>query len=291
MSRIVISGATGLVGRFIAEHFLQLGEDVVAMCRKAPAAGFFSKPVQWVPGDLEPEKDWTASFEGADYFVHCAFSHVTGKYRGGEGNDPNEFRRLNANGSLALFNAAKSAGVKRAVFLSSRAVYDGVSSGSNLTEDMQVAPTSLYGQVKHKVENGLVELADKSFLPMSIRATGVYGANRGHKWEALFEAFKLGEAIAPRIGTELHGDDLAKATALLFHVDEQNLIVFGRVPLFNASDIMLDRHDLLRAYGGQKEIDGMLPVKADASMVSVMDCSRLKSLGWQPRQKLDLEGI
>ncbi|MEO1747240.1 MAG: NAD(P)-dependent oxidoreductase [Pseudomonadota bacterium] len=291
MSRIVISGATGLVGRFIAERFLQLGDEVVAMGRNEPVEGFFSRPVQWVPGDLDPEKDWTASFEGADYFVHCAFNHVPGKYRGGEGEDPDEFCRLNVDGSLSLFAAAKSAGTKRAVFISSRAVYDGIAAGIQLTEDMAVAPSSLYGQMKHKVENALIKLADKSFCPMSIRATGIYGPGLGHKWETLFEAFRRGEAISPRIGTELHADDLAAAVALLLQVEERTVHSFGSAPVFNASDIILDRHDLLRAYALRNAINAQPSERAEASMLNVMDCSRLKSLGWSPRRKLDLTGF
>ena len=287
----IILGATGLVGRFVAEHFLRGGHDVIAMGRKPLSEGFFSSPVDWVPGDLDPDNDWTASFASADHFIHCAFNHVPGKYRGGEGHEPKEFRRLNIEGSLSLFSAAKQAGVKRAVFLSSRAVYDGIAAGTRLVESMPAAPTSLYGQVKRDVELGLTSLADAQFLPMSVRATGVYGPGRNHKWEDLFAAFMRREAIPSRVGTELHGDDLAAAIAVLLAGDEAPLRAFEPAPVFNASDIVLDRRELLHSYAARNAIEGLLPEWADSSTLNIMECGRLRSLGWTPRGKLDLTGF
>ncbi len=46
--RVLVSGATGFVGRFIVEHLAEAGETVIAGCRRAPAAGFFSHPLKRV---------------------------------------------------------------------------------------------------------------------------------------------------------------------------------------------------------------------------------------------------
>ncbi|MEO0543467.1 MAG: NAD(P)-dependent oxidoreductase [Pseudomonadota bacterium] len=294
MTTVLVSGATGLVGQFIVEYLLRSGRHVVCMGRRAPPVDFFSKPVGRVSGNLEPTNDWAGTFHDVDQFVHCAFHHVPGKYRGGEGDDPHEFRRLNVDGSLALFAAAKNAGVKRAVFLSSRAVYDGVPPGARLTEDMPVAPTSLYGQVKHDVEVGLASLINDNFEAASVRATGIYGPPRPgqrHKWNDLFDAFERGEAISPRVATEVHGEDLAAAIALLLSVDSSKLHAFGKAPVFNTSDIVLDRRALLQAYGERSAIRSPLPPIGDQSSLGQMDCTRLKGLGWQPRGKLDLAGF
>ena len=79
--------------------------------------------VPFVPLLLNPDLDQATIFDGVQYFVHAAFEHVEGRYRGGEGDDPEGFRRANVEGSARLFEAARAAGVKRCVFLSSRAVY------------------------------------------------------------------------------------------------------------------------------------------------------------------------
>ncbi|MEM9999490.1 MAG: NAD(P)-dependent oxidoreductase [Pseudomonadota bacterium] len=291
MTVTLISGGMGFVGRFIVECLLARGDDVLVMGRERPPANLFSQPVDWVFGTLDPDRDWTPSFADVDHFVHAAFAHVPGKYRGGEGDDPVSFSRQNVDGSLALFRAAKQAGVSRSAFLSSRAVYDGTAPGTVLIEEMAVSPTSLYGQIKHAVELGLAAMADAAFLPISLRATGIYGPpglGARHKWTDLFEAFARGEMIASRVGSEVHGDDLAAAIWLLLATDADEVHRFGAAPRFNVSDIVLDRRDLLAAYAKRVGIDRALPARADRAALNVMDCSRLRALGWSPLGQLVL---
>lgn len=294
MTTILISGATGYAGRFIAEALLADHHDVIALSRTPPPAGFFSRPVRWMAGSLDPDADHDTVFAGADIFVHCAFAHLPGRYRGGEGDDPAGFARANVDGTLALMEAAKRAGVSRTIFLSSRAVYGPKPPDTVLVETMECAPDTLYGQTKLEVERSLAAMADEHFQPVSIRATGIYGPagpGRAHKWGGLFEAFTAGDAIAPRIGTEVHGDDLAGAVRLLASMPAGRLGALGTAPVFNVSDLLLDRRDLLSAYAEKAGIDRPLPPRADAAAFNAMDCVRLKALGWRPRGRLDLTGL
>ena len=294
MTAVLISGATGSVGRFITEAFLRAGDAVIVMGRSRPPGGFFSKPVEWAAGGLDPDRDFASVFDGVDVFVHCAFHHVPGRYRGGEGDDPHRFRRANVDGTLAMMDAAGRAGVSRAVLLSSRAVYGPHPPGAMLSEDTPCAPDTLYGAVKLAVEGALAGMASETFLPTILRATGVYGPagpGRTHKWAGLFADFKAGETIAPRVGSEVHGDDLAAAARLLASRPASQLTRFGPAPVFNASDILLDRHDLLTAYARKGRIAHAPPPRADASAFNAMDCARLGSLGWTPRGVLDLTGM
>ncbi len=283
-----------MVGRFIVEHLLEHGYTVVAAGRTPPDPDFFSRPVAFRPLSLEPGADERAAFSGIDAFVHAAFAHVPGRYRGGEGGDPEGFVRRNVAGSLARFAEAKAAGVARAVFLSSRAVYDGIAPGTVLTEDMTVAPTSLYGQIKRDVETGLAFMASDSFLPVSLRATGVHGPagpGQTHKWAELFAAFARGDVVTPRVATEVHGDDLASVVRLVLTESVNQLAVFGPAPVLNVSDILLDHHDLLAAFSTLTGVTGPMPGRSDASAVNAMDCARLVALGWRPRGRLDLTGM
>ena len=61
--------------------------------------------------------------------------------------------------------------------------------------------------------------------------------------------------------------------------------------VFNVSDLLLDRSELLASYSRAAGIDRPLPRPSDASAYNAMDCSRLKALGWTPRQTLDLGGL
>lgn len=273
--RLAISGGTGLVGRFLVQEALATGDDVTILSRTAPAPGLFSRPVAHRPYDLAgPLPD----LSGFDALIHAAFAHEPGKYRGGEGDDPDGFLRRNRDGSIALFQAARDAGLSRVLFLSTRAVYGANPPGTKLTEDLAPRPDTLYGQVKYDTEQALAALTRPGFATASLRATGVYGPGRGHKWCSLFADFRAGRPIPPRVGTEVHGDDLAAACRLLLTADAAALAPH----VFNVSDIVLDRHVLLRALRDRTGWMCPLPDPADAGAVSDMDCVRLRALGWTP---------
>lgn len=296
--RIIVSGATGYVGRFIVEKLLSDRHHVLALGRNAPQKDAFSQPVDFIETPLSDCNIMPEIFTGYDGLVHAAFHHVSGRYRGGEGNDPEAFKQLNHIGSMALFNAAKMAGVPRVLFLSSRAVYGKQKLGAPLFETTTPHPDSVYGETKLLTERSLAELANDQFLPIILRATGVYGAaspQSHHKWQELFEKFKQGKTIAPRVGTEVHGEDLAMAVDLLLNIPIDEFIEISdgeNAPVFNISDILLDRRELLKAYGNLTDSTfGKIPNTAEAMNYNSMDCTRLKSLGWEPRGHLDLSWL
>ncbi|WP_367718451.1 NAD(P)-dependent oxidoreductase [Nitratireductor sp. GISD-1A_MAKvit] len=277
----IVSGGTGLVGRFIVEALLTAGHRVTVLGRKAPPDGFFSEPVAFAPMKLDPISVSTGLFEGADFFIHAAFDHLPGKYRGGEGDDAEGFRRRNLDGSIALFQAARTAGVSRVVFLSSRAVYGPCPPGMMLDESDVCRPDTLYGEVKLAAEDALTKLSGDGFHGVSLRVTGVYGPageGRLHKWAGLFEDFLSGREIAPRVATEVHGQDVGTAVRLV--LEQSAVRVSGKV--FNVSDLVLDRRDILALVARSTGSGNTLPDAGDASMVNAMSTKRLHALGWSP---------
>lgn len=276
MKHILVSGGTGLVGRYIVEACLSAGHDVTVAGRTAPAPDLFAAPVTFTPLELGgpvPED----LFTGIDIFIHAAFSHAPGRYRGGEGDDPDGFLKANVAGSIALFEAACRAGVKHAFFLSSRAVFDGYPPGTPLPETTPPQPQSLYGKAKWEVEQALSALARPGFIPVSLRATGVYGDLMPNKWEDLFERYAAGEEIAARAGSEVHGRDLAGA--LLTLLDAPIPKISGKA--FHVSDIVTDTHTILAPLKAALQSSHPLPPRADQSAVSAMTTTRLNALGWR----------
>ncbi|TDL81467.1 NAD(P)-dependent oxidoreductase [Palleronia sediminis] len=270
--RIAITGGTGLVGKFMVERALAEGHQVLLLGRTPPPPIWRNLGighVRWQLGDRPPELP-------VDLLVHCAFHHVPGRYRGGEGADPELFRRLNVDGTLALFEAAPHV---RIAFLSSRAVYGPGPRAERPNEATPLKPDTLYGRVKAEVE---AYLAPRDAV--SLRATGVYGPPapwQRHKWAELFDNFRAGRRIAPRCGTEVHGADLWQALSLAIDA--------GHIGPLNVSDLILDRADLLHRYAEISRMTGKLPPHAPFDPASEMDCSLLQGLGWRPKGSAGLD--
>jgi len=247
--KVAITGATGLVGRFITDALLAAGHEVTVLGRRAVAGAAF-----------HPYQLGDALHLDADVLVHAAFDHEPGLYRGGEGKDPEGFRATNLDGSLRLLRGFGG----RSVLISTRAVYGDHPAGTVLTEDLPIRPDTLYGEIKAAVEREST---------VSLRATGVYGPGAGHKWQPLFDDFLSGRPIPPRVATEVYGADVAGAVLTVLDRGEG---------VFNVSDLLLDRRDLLAEVAVITGCAHDLPQRADRSAVNVMDCGKLLSLGWQP---------
>ena len=139
---VLLTGATGTVGRFLLPALAAAGHRVTRL-------GRHPSDHPWSLADPAPR------LPAADALIHVALDHAPGAFRGGEAGDPARFRRLNLDGSLRLFDAAGDA---RIVFLSSRAVYGDHRRGEILRETDPAAPSSLYGEIKRAAEQALGSL-------------------------------------------------------------------------------------------------------------------------------------
>ncbi|RCW83842.1 NAD-dependent epimerase/dehydratase family protein [Paracoccus lutimaris] len=255
--RIALSGASGLVGRWIVRAAQAAGHQVIPLSRP-----------DWRLGQ-------TPDLGGCEALVHAAFQHVPGRYRGGEGDDPQTFIAANLDGSLRLFQAARDSGVGRVIFLSSRAVHDGYPAGTRLSDDLSPIPTSLYGQLKAEAETALAQMATPDFRSASLRPTGVYGPGLPQKWAGLIADFLAGTTPPPAVATEVHGADLADALLRVL----ADPAMSGS---YNVSDLVLDRHDLLAGVARLTGCKTPLPARAGPAPLRVPACDRLRALGWRP---------
>ena len=283
--KVLVSGGGGLVGRYVVEVLLSGGYEVTVGGRTRHAEGLFSRPVPFRFLSLDPEIDHIEAFDDCYLFVHAAFDHVTGKYRGGEGEDPARFRRLNLDGTVRLFDAARRAGVRRVVFLSSRAVYDGLAPEESLVETAALRPTSLYGQVKLLAEQVLKDMSGPGFVGSSLRLTGVYGDLRPNKWEGLLADYRAGRPVPVRAGSEVHGRDVGQAVRLMLESDAAR--VAGEV--FNVSDIVTDTHEILSTVKLATGCPHPLPEAAGKALVAQMATDKIRALGWKPGGRSLLE--
>jgi nucleoside-diphosphate-sugar epimerase len=210
---VAVTGATGAVGRFIVARLVEEHATVRAWRRSTSDLSGLPEGIDWLEGDLGSPHAAAALVEGAEMLVHCALDHEPGRYRGGEGADVAHHLRVNVGGGLALLGAARSAGVRRCVVLSSRAVF-GREAPARINDEERPRPDTLYGAGKAALEAFVEAWGHDGWAIAALRPTGVYGLTtpaRKSKWFDLVTAALCSEAVPSRAGTEVHGRDVADA--------------------------------------------------------------------------------
>lgn len=124
--KVLVTGANGFLGQAIVRRLLAEGWSVRAMLR--PGRTLETANVEIVEGDLCDEASIGAAVQGVDAVVHCgARVATTGKWE--------EFAEANIRGTRRVIRAARAAGARRIVHISSLSVYDVPSDGVTITED------------------------------------------------------------------------------------------------------------------------------------------------------------
>ena len=116
MSRVFLTGGSGLVGGALLTGLREHGDDVVALARSDAAAAVVSeRGAEVARGDLLDEDAMAAAMEGCDLLYHV------GGYNTLCPDDPAELFHANVRGAEIAVRAAARAGVRRVVLTSSAA--------------------------------------------------------------------------------------------------------------------------------------------------------------------------
>ncbi len=112
---ILITGATGYIGRHLVARLVSQGERPRCLVRNIQSARRILPvdKVEFVQGDTTQPNALAAAVQGVDTIVHTAFMTADRKQSSG-----NQYEVTNVGGTTNLINAAKQAGVKRIIELS-----------------------------------------------------------------------------------------------------------------------------------------------------------------------------
>lgn len=190
---ILITGATGFVGKSLVQRFLADDESrrLVVAVRKG-GQPWPARVLPIITGDLHPATDWSVALEGVEVVVHSAARvHVM---HDTEADPLTAFRSVNVDGTLNLARQAAASGVKRFVFISSVKVNgESTSLGRAFTEAVAPNPQDAYGQSKDEAEQGLCRIAVETAMEVIIiRPPLVYGPGVKANFAALMRAVQRG---------------------------------------------------------------------------------------------------
>ncbi len=206
--KVLVTGASGFLGSWVAERLTHQGHDVRALVRKTSNRKHLGTlpRVELAEGSVEDAPRVRDAVRGVDAIVHCA---GLVKARTEE-----DLRRTNVTGTRNLIAAAREAapGLKRFVHVSSLEASGPATDGRPVPLE-QEQPCTAYGRSKLASEKAVLDA--RGDLPVTVLRPG---AIYGPRDQEILEAFKsVKRGLMPTIagggalGVFVYGPDCADA--------------------------------------------------------------------------------
>jgi len=302
--RVLVTGGSGQLGSLVIERLLRREdvESVAVLDRRRPAER--GPRQRWLELDLVVD-ELTQATEGVDVVFHFAALVLAGASLGA-------MRRVNVEGTLRVWEAARRAGVKRFIQGSSIAAYGlgpGLAEGFDESTPLRPTPWLPYAQSKYEAEvmlDALTAAAPRGPSLVRLRPGVLVGAGTtrgvGALWRGRRMMVQSGAPRQPLVWDE----DVADAALLAVDSDAQgafNLLAAEQVShraLCDAAGLRLVEVPrplgaLARGFG---ELAGRLGVHAAADprwlgaqrTEMAASCERARSvLGWSPVRRTCVE--
>jgi UDP-glucose 4-epimerase len=185
--RIVVTGATGFIGRQLVERLARDGKALTlavrdprkcpAEWRNDPAMEIVAAPDLTRPEALMPLLQRAASVVHLAGLAHVAQADAAGAEAA--------FMKANAEVTRALADASARSGVPTFVNISSLASVTPNVTEATVDDSANAAPTTAYGRSKRAAEEHVATLAGKGVFAISIRPPLVVGARARGNWGLL----------------------------------------------------------------------------------------------------------
>lgn len=189
-SRILVTGASGFVGRALCVELERRGYAVRAAVRDLSRATGLTGEIVAV-GDIEADPDWSSALAGVDTVVHLAARvHVMRELA----TEPlSAFRALNVMATERLARAAAACGVKRFVYVSSIKVNGEATTDKPFSSNDVPYPQDSYAVSKWEAEQVLWRVEKETGLEVAVmRPPLVYGPGVGGNFLRLLKLVERG---------------------------------------------------------------------------------------------------
>ncbi len=238
--KVLVTGGAGYIGSVLVRQLLKGGFKVrVIDSLKFGGEALYDVMMhpnfEFMKGDIRNKEEVAQALNDVDAVVHLAA--IVG--------DPackkfsEEAQETNWNGSVALFEAAEQAGVKKFVFASTCSNYGKMADpDSFVTETSELRPVSLYAELKVKFENYLLnEKKDSPMCCTALRFSTVYGFSPRIRFDLTVNEFTRNAFVngeqeiwgAQFWRPYCHVEDLARSVVLVLNSDENKV----RANVFN----------------------------------------------------------
>ena len=145
MKNILVTGATGFLGKYLVQQLLEKGYNVYALGRNKKAGEALTElGAVFCPGDFTKKSECSDYFRNIDCVIHAgALSTVWGKWE--------DFFRINVEGTNNICELCTENNVRRIVYVSSPSIYSGKAHRFSIKEDEFDENNDLNYYIKSKI--------------------------------------------------------------------------------------------------------------------------------------------
>ena len=201
--KVLVTGATGFLGKQTAKRLKADGVEVTGLGRNLAQGKMLEKMgIRFFQADLSEPEALATAFRGQDSVIHCAaLSSPWGKYK--------DFYQANVVGTANVIAAAKKAGIKRLVHVSTPSLYVDYSDRVDIREEdpLPAEGINFYSQTKRMAEDLIDQAFRDGLSVVTIRPQGIIGPGDTAILPRLLRLAKKG--VLPVIGS---GDNLIDLT-------------------------------------------------------------------------------
>lgn len=204
--RVLVTGATGFIGRKFVARLIENEFDVVAFVRETSNTAGLPESVTFMEGSLLDKQSLKKAVQGCDAVVHFA------AYFDFYPKDVDLLYKVNVEGTKNLMNACIGTSVERFIYCSTTETIGPVRFPPG-DEDTELNPQFDYSKSKIMAEEAIREITKETGLHhIILRPTGVLGEGD------LYTAFEAIEAVNKRELPVLPGD--GEKRIMYTHVDD-----------------------------------------------------------------------